>query len=198
MNSAADQSNASDYLRAFIAIDTNAQIRQKLVHAQEELRRIDDGVRWVAPEHMHFTLAFLGNIPRGIVPAVATEMDATGSSSSAFLCDVAGLGFFGSRNSPRVIWAGVSSVPALLAMQKRLCSGMETLGIPQEDRPFKPHLTLGRVRSIRNSGPFMRKLESHAGTSYGQVLVDGILLLQSSLSPNGAEYSLLHRASIGA
>lgn len=198
MNTSTQEPAGSEYVRAFIAIDTTDEVKQKLGRVQEELQRLDAGVKWVAPENMHFTLVFLGDIPSGKAAPVAQAMDRVGAVSCGFSYEVAGLGFFGSRSSPRVIWAGIRADPALPAIQTSLCAELRKLDITLEDRPFKPHLTLGRVRSVRNTDAFLRKIQSHVDTSFGEVRADPMLLIRSVLTPRGPEYSILHRACLGA
>lgn len=197
MNTITDKVDGPAHIRAFIAIYTSAEIKQNLGRVQEQLQRVDGGVKWVAPENMHFTLTFLGDIPSGKVEPVALAMDTAAATAVPFSYDVSGLGYFGSRRSPKVIWAGISAPPTLAELHKTVCAGISGLDIPLEERAFKPHLTIGRVRSIRNVGPFMQKIESHADTPFGQVRVDSIFLVRSILTPAGPDYSTLHTACIG-
>jgi len=199
MNPTADSCpDASEYIRIFIAIDTNHEVKQKLGRIQEEFRKLDAGVRWVAPEIMHLTLVFLGDIPANRSESVSAAVTGVAAMSAPFSYDISGLGFFGSTRSPRAIWAGIGPCPPMAKLQQLLSTAVRDLGFAVEDRPFKPHLTIGRVRSIRNTGAVVQKIQSCAYTPFGRVQTDSVLLIRSRLKPQGPEYSVIHSARLGA
>jgi 2'-5' RNA ligase len=154
-------------------------------------------VAWVRPENIHLSLAFLGNVPSDSVDALGAALDRAGRPVAPFSFDVEGIGTFGSRRSPRVIWAGAQGVPPLLTLQERVARALGTLGYEPDRKTFTPHLTIGRVRSARGREALLGALESVADASFGRVDVAHVRLMRSRLRPEGAEYSVLHETPLG-
>ena len=190
--------SVSDYVRAFIAIETDQDVKTKLVAMQAELRRLDIDVKWTAPEVMHLTLVFLGDIPPEKVTLISQAADCVTGSMAPFVYDITGLGYFGSPRSPRVIWADVRADPVLFELQGNLAQAIRKLDITLETRPFKPHLTLGRIKSARNGAMLSRKLSALDGFEFGQVRATSVLLIRSILKPHGPEYSVLHESKLSS
>ncbi len=185
-------------VRAFVALVLNEAIRKELDGIQRRLSTIDVRVSWVKPDNIHLTLIFMGNVPTNGVIGVTRVMDAVAAGAPPFSYDVNGLGYFGSSRSPRTIWAGARRTPVLSALRQDLCSSLTDSDIPLDIRNFKAHLTLGRVRTKHGASELAETVRSLAGTSFGRVPVDAMLLVKSDLKPSGPEYSILHRSMLTA
>jgi 2'-5' RNA ligase len=182
-----------DQIRAFIAVDIGNGIRGKLDELQRKLKKVHANVRWVNPGNIHLTLVFLGDVPPDQIDVIKQEMGRSCSEQPGFELHAVGTGFFGTRTHPRVIWTGVADCPPLLALQSRIARGLNARGIAFDNKPFSPHLTLGRVKAIdQHTEPLLEKIERYSGSALGSVYVDRVELIQSKLTPRGAEYSLLH------
>src|SRR5205807_1485535 len=134
-------------MRVFIAVDLPNELRKELGELERQLKPLTDTARWVAPESIHITLKFIGEVPE----KRAEDVDAalTGLTWKPFTITVRGVGFFPGNRSPRVFWAGMEA-PTMQDLAVELDSRMERLGFDKEKRAFRPHITLARVnRDVR-------------------------------------------------
>jgi len=190
-------------LRAFIAIELDSRTVEALDRVQQRLKREPgaQAVRWVAPGSIHLTLKFLGEIDRALAPKVGAVMRECVSGEHPFALLVAGLGAFPNLQRPNVVWAGVSGdIAATVRIAQRLEDGCAALGIAREDRPFSPHLTLGRIQ--RDAAPDPRRqigdsIRRQPSGEIGRLSVDAIYLMRSELRPSGAVYSVVERVPLG-
>lgn len=195
----------AEQLRLFVAVELPPGVRAALAGLQRELRpRCGPGVRWVDAEGIHLTLKFLGNIEERQVPPLKAALGEVASEESPFTLCLTEFGAFPTPRSPRVLWVGVGGVGGeeekLARLQRAMEERVSPLGFPREERPFSPHLTLGRVRA--EASPLERRLlgESLAKASSEEApsfLVDTLSLMQSTLTPQGARYHALARFPLG-
>ena len=179
-------------IRSFIAIELPDEIRHALAEVQKQLKRDVGGVRWVEPGSIHLTLKFLGDIPaEQIQPIAAAAMGAVQDEPPLSL-GVSGLGAFPNPRRPRVIWVGLEGDVARLGrLQTRLEEALEPLGFPREERAFRPHLTVGRVKDPRRPPDLTRPLADVTVPRCNSFDVREILLYKSDLRPTGAIYTKL-------
>jgi 2'-5' RNA ligase len=182
-------------VRAFIAVDIGDEIRGRLDELQRKLKKVHSNVRWTQPKSMHLTLAFLGDVPIEDFDRLTSAIDRACRGVEAFELKANGIGTFGKPRHPRVIWAGIAASPPLTALQQRIGEALLAAEIAYDRKPFSPHLTLGRVKSVdHHTPPLLDKLEKYEDTAFGSVLVSGVELMKSELTPYGAEYAVLHEA----
>jgi 2'-5' RNA ligase len=181
-------------IRAFVAVEINERVRREVAEAQALLGKTRAHVSWVPAANIHLSLDFLGDIYPDTADLVAAAMDDTAAVARPFRLEVAGIGTFGSRRSPRVVWAGIRECRGLMEFQARLHGLLQELGLGLDNRSFKPHLTLGRVRSARGRSELLSALEEIGDRSFGTADAGEAVLMQSRLKPEGAEYTALHRA----
>jgi 2'-5' RNA ligase len=151
-------------------------------------------VTWVPPERMHLTLRFLGEVTADHAALIATGLSAP-FDAKAFPVTLGGPGAFPSRGAPRVLWLGFSEGLTNLGMLEReLSSRLAETGIPPEDRPYRPHLTLARVRDPRGLrlAPLFEGVDVPAASG----VIDAVTLFESRLSPKGSRYTALHRTPL--
>ena len=186
-------------VRAFIAIEMPEALQQRLAEIQEHLRRElrEVPIRWVRPEGIHLTLKFLGMVPMAQVDEVIAALRGLALERGPFVFVVEGLGCFPDVRHPRVIWVGVGDpTRALAGFQRMVEASMQKLGYPPEDRPYQPHLTLGRV--AREATPaHHRRIAEVVGRTHverlGEVRAAEITLIRSDLHPEGARYTPIVR-----
>jgi 2'-5' RNA ligase len=155
-------------LRLFVAVAPSAEARADLAAALEPLREVPGAPRWGDPARWHLTLLFLGAVPPALLPGLTGAVgDAVAPTPPATL-RLAGAGRFGSRRRPQVCWAGVDGDVAVLAeLAGRLAGAARALGLPVEDRPFRPHLTLGRWHPRRPAdGDLPGRLAGYRGPDW--------------------------------
>jgi RNA 2',3'-cyclic 3'-phosphodiesterase len=186
-------------MRVFVAIELNAEIRARLEAIQRDLQAGVDGVKWVAPHNVHLTLAFIGDVPDTMPAVLGETVDRAAAASGPFTCTLAGVGVFGRPGAPRVVWAGVSHVPAgLAAVHAVLNAKLSALGLAVDTRPFHPHLTLGRVKSPRGCAALLAHVRRLADVHVGTLHVDSLALIRSVLTPAGPVYTALHHAALSS
>ena len=186
-------------LRAFIAVEIPHEIRQA-IHEQATValkRTIGPLVRWVPPENLHLTLKFLGDISPASVDMLTQMLRAEADAARPFEMHVGGLGSFPSLRRARVLYIGIQAGAGLDALNRGIESACARLGYEAEERPFSPHLTLGRVRqevSPADGQKIRAALEGLRIDSLGTARVDSAHLFKSDLKPSGSVYTQLFSA----
>ena len=184
-------------LRAFIAISLPEPVLQGIVTAQETLKRSGLKIRWVRKEGIHLTLKFLGDIDRDSVEKISEAMERATGSFSPFTLWAEGIGVFPNLRRPRVAWVGLSGdIEILRALQRDLESQLSGLGFSKEKRPFKGHLTLGRVKGRLDGIKLQEALEDLGDFRTESFTAQSIVLFQSDLRPDGAVYSRVAEAPL--
>ncbi|MEO0102704.1 MAG: RNA 2',3'-cyclic phosphodiesterase [candidate division WOR-3 bacterium] len=170
-------------IRSFIAIPLPKEVREEIGKILKEYES-KDFCRWVAPENLHITLIFLGEISERFLREVQIEVAKVVEQRKGFSIKLGGFGAFPSVKNPRVLWIGVSSGgKEVEELQGSLVDNLARIGFKPEERKFHPHLTIGRVKGImKEIDLWERKYESEA------VPVNSIVLFKSTLTPNGPIY----------
>jgi len=185
----------SDEWRTFCAIELSDEVRVQL---QEHVRRLREAVpdasaSWSRPENVHLTLKFFGNVPTQDVTRISVAATRVAQQFSSFQIRIGGTGVFPRRSRPQVLWVGVEySSNRLADLQQRLEEEFEREGFPKEDRGFRPHLTIARLRRPEDA----RQLaEAHIQTKFSfiEVPVNEFVLFRSELSPKGSRYTTISK-----
>lgn len=177
-------------VRAFVAVLLDAPVRAALEGAIASLRKCHARVSWVPGDNLHISLLFLGNVPREMVGDLSGMLDRAVAGIRPFTVRIAGVGTFGER----VVWAGVEAPPSLSDLQGRVAGGAGRLEIRTDARPYRPHVTLGRVKDgAADLAPALRRLGS---PEFGAVTVDRVALMRSVLLKTRAVYEQLHFAAL--
>jgi RNA 2',3'-cyclic 3'-phosphodiesterase len=177
-------------IRAFIAVNLAPAVGEEIAKIQAVLKNVQGDIRWTRIEGMHLTLKFLGDIAQAQVEPILMALRATLSNLSSFSVQASGLGAFPNLRRPKVLWAGLHG-EGLVGLQEKVESALVALDFPREERDFTPHLTLGRVRSLRGWEQVLAVVKKHEQVQFGESLVDRVTLYQSTLRPDGAVYSPL-------
>jgi len=184
-------------MRTFIAIEIPEEIKKEMVELQRRLRSSAVDASWPRPEGIHLTLKFLGEIPEAKVSEVQEALKSAASRSGAFRLEVEGVGTFPHPQNARVVWIGLSGdIDKLTALQTAIEDGMERIGMKREDRPFTPHLTLGRIKYIRSKEIWLKALESLKDIRLPGFDVTAVSLMKSELKRTGAVYTEVTRAEL--
>jgi len=190
-----------EQIRAFIAIELPPDFKRGLAELRDRLDRPgQDFLKWVAPDTIHLTLKFLGNIPLGSVGAVSRAMRQAAGEQPPFSLHAAATGAFPNSDRVQVAWVGLGGdLKALGRLQQRLEALLVPLGFPSEKRPFTAHLTLARVRdntAADRRASFGRRLVRGELPDCPAVYVSAISLFQSRLTPAGAVHTRLAEAKL--
>ena len=190
----------TDY-RLFIAVELPPTLIEALGRVQAQLRDARP-VRWTKPAQMHLTLQFLGDVPASRVAQIVTALEGSvPPQNRPFELTAGGLGVFPAPKRPRVIWVGVGGeVKDLGRLHASVLEATQTVGFAAEKRPFKAHLTLGRVDKRARGQDYAqisRVIRDHREDigPIGTFVVDHISLIRSQLKPTGPLYTTLAEIS---
>ncbi len=193
-------------MRIFIGIDLDPDVRARIARFLDGVQGFAPDARWVRPESLHITLKFIGEQPPERGEAISERLRRV--EGGAFDIRSRGYGFFPTAKAPRVFWIGIEAGPQLTEMAEKIDMAVADLGIPREDRPCSPHLTLARAGGRSGSGsPKWRKgdgpntafaalekrLAAMGELDFGRMTAREFILYQSQLSPGGSKYTKLQR-----
>ena len=186
-------------MRCFLAVDLPEAVREAIAAVSTSIRerlRADAGrVRWVAPENLHLTLRFLGEIDEGRAREVTAAVERVTAAQAPIPVEAAGLGLFPGPVRPRVVWAGLTTgSPDVGRLARALEQALAAVGFPPESRPSRAHLTIGRIRPGEHGGARLADALTAAGSpDFGGWTVREVVLYRSHLGPRGPRYEALGR-----
>jgi len=166
-------------MRLFIAIELPGDLKTELGKLKMEM----SGVRWVPMEQIHLTLAFLGEVEEMTVERLTGKLAST--HATGFKLRLSGTGCFPNCHRPHVMWVGLEPEPRLNELVAGVHSAVLSCGIPQEERPFSPHITLARIK-LSPPRDFDSFLDQHQNLKLPPFSVREFILFQSRLTPQGA------------
>ena len=169
--------------RLFVSIALPPSVTGRFAELDPHLR----GVRWLAPEQMHLTLSFLGDVSEDIAEQLKTNLAAI--EWKAFFLPLTGFGAFPAKGRPNVIWVGVGSGhPHLFQLHKRVQEAALGAGLEPDLRSFHPHVTVARCREVSPEAirPF---LKAHSAFDAGLIHVESFCLNSSELTMAGSVYT---------
>jgi RNA 2',3'-cyclic 3'-phosphodiesterase len=196
-------------MRIFIGIDLDPEVRSRIERFLEGVEGFAPDARWLRSESLHITLKFIGEQTPERVEAITERLRRVEGTAFAIRC--AGYGFFPTAKAPRVFWIGIHAGPQLAELADSIDIATAELGVPREDRPYSPHLTLARTGAGRRSGsPKWRKgdgpnaifavlekrLAAMGDLDFGTMTANEFILYQSQLSPGGSKYTKLQRFAL--
>lgn len=182
--------------RTFIAVDakTGDEIKNLISHLRSELR--NETIKWVNPENMHITMAFLGDTKDEMIMAVTSMLKDQCTGFGEFEFTLRGLGVFRNIFNPRVIWAGIDRSEKFATMFQLITYGLNSLDIKTEEGQFNPHLTLGRVKFLNNKNDLRRLIDEYNEKEFQKVPVNGITFYESILTQQGPIYKPIIRCNL--
>jgi len=182
-------------MRLFVAAETPDSVRESIRLYMEGLKKsFGNVVKWVAPENLHVTIKFLGEVSERNAGTVKACMDSAASATEPFTLTLEGIGFFPGDGHPRVVWIGADGgCESLLEVYQNLENCLETEGFDRDDKPFSAHLTIGRVKKFKELVLPARIPEFEPATFD----VEGLSLVRSVLKPEGPVYETIYRSRFG-
>lgn len=189
-------------MRLFVALDIDDAIRERITRFLDGIRNFAPDARWMKPQSLHVTLKFIGEQPDAAVESIKQALQTLSASSTAI--HFSGYGFFPTPRSARVFWIGMDAGPELARLASMVDDRLALLGIPKEERPYSPHLTLARGAGASGSPrrnkldkpnaafqPLQQRLSSLPTPEFGTMTPREFFLYQSQLSPKGSKYTKL-------
>lgn len=179
--------------RIFLAIKINPEpeLLEIIDLMREELA--DESIKWVDETQYHITLKFFGSIHENKIATISSIVKNFCSHTGMFSFDLTCPWYFRDREQLRVVLLQTTNTDVLLSFQNQLGNAFFDLGIPKEDRIFKPHLTLGRIKSIRDSRHFYELMKQFPYRTVQTVCVKEIILFESILKPTGPDYRVIEK-----
>lgn len=177
--------------RLFVAVPVREpSVVAALEAVETEARK--ERVRWTPGHQLHFTLRFFAAVEEARVAALKDAVSKAAERVARFGLELVGLGAFPRPAAPRVIWVGTAAgTEALTSLAARISTELSKAGFPAEERPFRPHLTLGRVREGHGSASLEELLYANAARAFGTTLIGEVVLYQSVLGSGPAAHTPL-------
>jgi 2'-5' RNA ligase len=185
-------------VRLFLAINLEPDVRRTILQATEPLHVAGPSLGWVDESRLHLTLKFLGEAPSDAVAPLSDAIDRVASRHRPFTMRIADVGAFPNFRRARVVWMGIDREPKLELLHHDIELACEQQGYEVEGRPFRPHLTLARVKDrpgideLRNLSRASKSVELAE-----ESVVTSIDLMLSRPGPGGSRYECLHAARLG-
>ncbi len=186
-------------MRLFIALELPKEIKSSLSNIIDDLNKHcsdRSAVKWVNPKNSHLTLKFLGETDKNLIENIKEDISKAGQKFQSINCKIIKIGGFPNLIKPRVIWSGLETEnDDLINLAEKIDHLMSQHGFEKENRRFKAHLTLGRVRG-RDIDHLTDYMQSYKFDEIPLVL-NKLCLFKSTLTPNGPIYDKLHEIILG-
>jgi 2'-5' RNA ligase len=185
-------------LRTFIAVESSPEVHTKAQQLIKELSATPAKVKWVEPHNLHLTLKFLGDVEMLEMPNICEALTVAAANIAPFDLESFGAGAFPSLHSPRTVWIGArSGSDEMVDLHDRIEQALEPFGFRREQRRFRPHLTIGRVRNSPDGiEELAERLAARREFVGGSTDVSEIVLFSSELGREGPTYEVLHTAPL--
>jgi len=179
-------------IRGFIAVEIDQVNKQKISALITQLKKSDTHIKWATEGQMHLTLKFLGDIKESDVEKISNSLKSIADNSNAFSIHFSKIGAFPNMQRPRVIWLGIDKgAEELKLLNSKIENDLEKLGFVKEKREYSAHLTLGRVKSLKNIDKLTKIISEITLDLNDEIKINKLTLFQSTLTPKGAIYSPL-------
>lgn len=176
-------------MRLFVAIDLPGGLKQQIGARIESIKAQLPAASWVKPEVYHVTVAFIGDQPESVTASIEAQLQAS-VRDSHFAVEVKGAGFFPNVRRARVAWVGLAPADRLSRIATEVREGLRRVHVPFDEKPFKPHLTLARLKAPWSEAD--AALLTKAFDDFeGGFDVHEVVLFASQLSPKGATHRKL-------
>lgn len=157
---------------------------------QESLKSIlgNEKINWVDLLNIHLTLAFLGDTEDEMIKVASIVLSRCCTRFESFRFSLRGTGVFRNFRDPRIVWIGIEKNAALAKLYDLINAGLKDAGFALEDRTFSPHITLGRIKSVRDASKLKESLVKYKDADIQDVIVKEVILFESILKPSGPQY----------
>ncbi len=153
----------------------------------------EEWIKWVDEDQFHITLKFFGEMSESKIEQILSAVNDCCLKNKSFSFDLCNPGYFRDREQLRVVLLQTAKTDALIALQNQLENCFAGLGIPKEDRVFKSHLTLGRIKKVHDPRHFYELMKQFPQKALQTISVRELILFESILKPSGPEYLVLER-----
>ncbi len=175
--------------RGFIAIDIKPF--PKLLEFEREIKNTGANVKLVEPENIHLTIKFLGDTDESLIDRIEEIMNYSVKEVEPFEINLKGAGVFPNERYIKVIWIGIENGESISKIVSKLDEKITTLGFQKEKRKFSAHLTIARVKNVKNKEKLIQIIEKYRNIEFGKIKINSIKLKKSTLTPKGPIYTTL-------
>jgi 2'-5' RNA ligase len=182
--------------RIFIALKIEAGDTLQEMISSLKSRLSDENIRWTNPENIHITLSFLGDTEEKWIKDINSMLKNKCEGSGRFDLFIKGSGVFRNVNDPRIIWFGIEPSAKLLSLNGSIMKGLTELGINTEDRHFKPHLTIGRIKRLNDKVTLKALIDKYQNLEIQKTMINEVVLYESILLQSGPVYKPLARYNL--
>lgn len=188
-------------MRLFIALDLPKSLKELLFLLCEQ-KKVIEGVNIVSKENLHITLKFLGEVSELLIPDISDKLREIAKDFDPFVLKITHTGVFPNLNFPRVVWIGIENEVNIKQLASAIEESLESLGFKREEKEFKSHITLARVKEPRSGRYFMdlvskrfKELSIYHKDFKNSLSfeVKEFVLMKSTLTPKGSIYDVLQR-----
>ena len=178
-------------IRSFLAFELPPEIREKIGAVSKELQKTSMPVRWVKVENIHLTMIFLGSVNEDAIDEIKENVQPVVKGFSTIRTMLNGVGVFPHWRKPRVIWVGLNGeIDTLSNLRDQLQAELKMLGLREEKRPFRPHLTIGRFKGRVDRDEELKSiLDRYHDITSDLYCLKELILFKSDLRPDGAVYT---------
>lgn len=174
--------------RIFIAIKTEPEAALQRIYVSLRSALGNEKIAWVNPDNIHLTLAFLGDIDEDRIKVAGIVLKQKCTGFGEFIIRLSGTGVFRNMADPRVLWIGIENTDRLIELNNKITNGLKDTGFKIEDRIFNPHITIGRIKFIKNSETLKSATGRYHNKFIQEVPVREVILYESILKPTGPVY----------
>jgi 2'-5' RNA ligase len=179
--------------RIFIAIKIEPESGMLNMISTFKSLLIEDNIKWTNLENIHITLAFLGDTDDSLIWGIGRMLKEKCEKYGPFELIIKGSGIFKSLSDPRIIWIGLEPSEELKRLNGTVIDGLAGIGIKIEERPFKPHLTIGRIKYLKPGNDLKELIEKYREKEFQRMSVNDLILYESILLPTGPVYKILEK-----
>lgn len=175
--------------RGFIAIDIDPF--PKLLEFEREIKNSGANVKFVEPENIHLTIKFLGDTDESLIDRIKDIMNDSVKNMEPFEIQLKGAGIFPNERYIKVIWIGIKNGESIGKIASRIDEKLSNLGFQKEKRKFSAHLTIARVKNVKNKEKLVQIIEKYRQVEFVNIKVNSIKLKKSDLTPKGPIYTTI-------
>lgn len=182
-----------EHIRTFIAIKIDPE--KLLLEQFRTFKKLfkEERINWVPEDNFHLTLRFIGNTTREQLYELVDRLEVVAAHQEKFNFTIAGAGYFKSKGNPRVLFVKINAEQPLTALSEKVEQAVVATGFYPELKPFRPHLTLGRIKNLDNRLRFTTMIDDLPAKEYQHVKVSEFILYQSILSSEGPIYKVIQK-----
>ena len=182
--------------RIFIAFKVEAGVTLLGMFSDLKSGLQNDNIKWTSIDNIHITLAFLGDTQENLINDISIMLAEKCGGNGKFSLTLKGCGLFRNFSDPRIIWTGIEPSDRLIQLNKSIMDGLKVLNIKMEDRPYNPHLTLGRIKHLNDKDLLKSLIDRFQNTELQAVSLSEVILYESILLQSGPIYKPLAKFTL--